>query len=73
MRPDELDEIATQLLAAYDNATLIEPPSRRGPFSMDEAYAVGERLVQKRRARGEQTVGRKIGFTNTTIWAEYGV
>ena len=73
MHPDELDDIATQLLAAYDNATLIEPPSRRGSFSMDEAYAVGERLVQRRQARGEQTVGRKIGFTNTTIWAEYGV
>jgi 2-oxo-3-hexenedioate decarboxylase len=26
-----------------------------------------------REARGERPVGRKIGFTNRTIWAEYGV
>jgi 2-oxo-3-hexenedioate decarboxylase len=26
-----------------------------------------------REARGEQVVGRKIGFTNTTIWEAYGV
>ena len=27
----------------------------------------------KRLARGERVLGRKIGFTNRTIWAEYGV
>jgi 2-oxo-3-hexenedioate decarboxylase len=26
-----------------------------------------------RTARGERVIGRKIGFTNRTIWAEYGV
>jgi 2-oxo-3-hexenedioate decarboxylase len=26
-----------------------------------------------REARGERVVGRKIGFTNRTIWAEYNV
>jgi 2-keto-4-pentenoate hydratase len=27
----------------------------------------------EREARGERPIGRKIGFTNRTIWAEYGV
>jgi 2-oxo-3-hexenedioate decarboxylase len=27
----------------------------------------------EREARGERVVGRKIGFTNRTIWSEYGV
>ena len=27
----------------------------------------------QREARGERPIGRKIGFTNRTIWAEYGV
>lgn len=70
---NEVEALATELLAAYDHAALITPPSARGPFSLADAYAVGQRLVAHRRARGEHTVGRKIGFTNTSIWAEYGV
>ena len=29
-------------------------------------------ILRLRRARGERTLGRKIGFTNRNIWAEYG-
>jgi 2-oxo-3-hexenedioate decarboxylase len=65
--------VARELLDAYDHARLIDPPSRRGPFAVADAYAVCAELVALRRARGERTVGRKIGFTNTGIWAEYGV
>jgi 2-oxo-3-hexenedioate decarboxylase len=67
------EALATELLHAYDHAALMPPPSARGPFLLADAYAVGQRLVALRRARGERTVGRKIGFTNTSIWAEYGV
>jgi 2-oxo-3-hexenedioate decarboxylase len=67
------DLLAAELLDTYDRGGLTTPPSARGPFSIAEAYAVGRRLVALRRARGERAVGRKIGFTNTSIWAEYGV
>ncbi|MEN9938130.1 MAG: hypothetical protein RLZZ387_4709 [Chloroflexota bacterium] len=70
---NDAESLAAELLDAYDHGALITPPSARGPFSIADAYAVGRRLVARRRARGEQTVGRKIGFTNTSIWAEYGV
>jgi 2-keto-4-pentenoate hydratase len=70
---NNVEALATELLDAYDHGALITPPSARGPFSIADAYAVGQRLVARRRARGEHTVGRKIGFTNTSIWAEYGV
>src|SRR5262245_35731855 len=40
---------------------------------MAEAYAVTAAVRRSREARGEHVVGRKIGFTNTTIWEEYGV
>jgi 2-oxo-3-hexenedioate decarboxylase len=69
----DIETLAAQLLNAYDNGRLITPPSANGPFTIADAYATGERLVALRRERGEQTVGRKIGFTNTSIWAEYGV
>ncbi len=37
------------------------------------AYAIAERIRALRQTRGERPVGRKIGFTNTTIWERYGV
>jgi 2-oxo-3-hexenedioate decarboxylase len=42
-------------------------------FGVDEAYEVLADLHARRIARGWRPVGRKIGFTNTTIWARYGV
>lgn len=38
-----------------------------------EAYAVAARVRAEREGRGERAIGRKIGFTNRTIWNEYGV
>lgn len=40
---------------------------------MARAYAVTADLHRERVARGARSIGRKIGFTNRTIWAEYGV
>src|SRR6266508_927070 len=68
------DQYATELLDALDRAAQIQPITDRDP-SFDEvaAYAVNRELYQRRRARGEKPIGRKIGFTNRTIWPEYGV
>jgi 2-oxo-3-hexenedioate decarboxylase len=38
-----------------------------------QALAVQDEIIALRRARGERTVGYKIGFTNRTIWPLYGV
>src|SRR5215471_604847 len=38
-----------------------------------DAYRISARLCALRTARGERVIGRKIGFTNRTIWAEYAV
>ena len=52
---------------------MIATPSARDPrFDWDAAYAVAAEIIRLRRARGERCVGRKIGFTNRKIWAEYG-
>ena len=42
-------------------------------FTVAAAYEVVEIIRQKREVRGETPVGRKIGFTNTTLWDRYGV
>jgi 2-keto-4-pentenoate hydratase len=65
---------ADTILDAADAHRLIERLTDRDP-SLDEdgAYAIAWDVHARRRERGERPVGRKIGFTNRTIWAEYGV
>jgi 2-oxo-3-hexenedioate decarboxylase len=38
-----------------------------------DGYAVLHDIETRRRAQGWTAVGRKIGFTNRTIWPRYGV
>lgn len=42
-------------------------------LDLDAAYAVAQAIDRRRQAAGERVVGMKIGFTNRTIWDEYGV
>src|SRR6186713_330811 len=69
----DITQIAIELLAAHDGAATVPSIVARNPgFGWDEGYAVSAELLRLRRARGEHTLGRKIGFTNRNIWAEYG-
>ncbi len=70
----DLTRIAEQLIAAYDGATLLPPITAAAPdFSVADGYAVLHEIETRRRAQGWRPVGRKIGFTNRTIWPRYGV
>ena len=70
----KIDAIATELIQALDTQSIIEPYSRRDDaFDNRAAYEVGAEILRRRRGRGEQPIGRKIGFTNRLIWEEYGV
>ena len=65
--------IARELLDALDQGHVVPSIGEYdSAFGWDESYAVAAEIVKLRRARGERTVGRKIGFTNRKIWAEYG-
>ena len=66
--------IARTVLEAIDGGRQLEPFTTQDPgFSEADAYRVTAELRALRVARGEKPVGRKIGFTNRNIWAEYGV
>lgn len=68
------DAHALRLYAAIASATQIEPLSARDPsFDVAAGYRVLGALHARRIAEGWRPIGRKIGFTNTTIWARYGV
>ena len=68
------EAIATELLDALDRGALIQPITARDPgFGAEAAYDVAAEVLRRRRSRGEKPVGRKIGFTNRTIWPDYGI
>jgi 2-keto-4-pentenoate hydratase len=70
----DLKTIADRLIAAYDTATALPPITAGAPqFSVADGYAVLADIEKRRRAQGWRPAGRKIGFTNRTIWPRYGV
>src|ERR1700757_450705 len=70
----DIETVAGETLAALDERRQIASWTARFPaLGLDDAYRVAGAIKEMRRGRGERPVGRKIGFTNRTIWAEYGV
>jgi len=68
-----IQNITRELLDALDQGgTVLSVVGRIPGFGWNEGYAVAAEILRLRRARGERTVGRKIGLTNRNIWAEYG-
>jgi 2-keto-4-pentenoate hydratase len=69
-----LDGVATEVFGALDQSHQIAPfSSRPRGLTVDDAYRVTPRVRQMFEARGAKVVGRKIGFTNRTIWEQYNV
>jgi 2-oxo-3-hexenedioate decarboxylase len=69
-----VDELASRLIAACDAARTLAPITREAAdFDVAAAYDVLFEIERRRLAQGWVPVGRKIGFTNRTIWPRYGV
>jgi 2-oxo-3-hexenedioate decarboxylase len=70
----DIQPVAAEVFSALGTGRQIEPISSRiSCFNLDDAYRVTAAIRQMREMRDEVPVGRKIGFTNRTIWAEYNV
>jgi len=73
-RPSQIEAVAAEVFATLGSGQQITPFSARSAgLTLEEANRVSALLKQKFVARGEKIVGRKIGFTNRTIWPQYGV
>jgi 2-keto-4-pentenoate hydratase len=71
---ETLDSIAAEAFGALEQTHQIPPfSSRSRGLSVDDAYRVTPRVRQMFEARDAKVMGRKIGFTNRTIWAQYNV
>jgi 2-keto-4-pentenoate hydratase len=69
-----IGEIAQEVIAALRTGTQVRPFSARYPgFTLADAYEVAQRVHGIRVASGAGTLGRKIGFTNRTVWDSYGL
>ena len=70
----EREAIAHQIKAAQDQGLFLGQFTAKNPgFDTAEAYAVADLIHAMRLAEGARVVGRKIGFTNSAMWTQYGV
>jgi 2-oxo-3-hexenedioate decarboxylase len=69
-----IESSADHILSALTGRRSIAPlTGAPGGLSLPDAYRISRAVTARRIGRGEHPVGRKIGFTNRTIWDEYGV
>jgi 2-keto-4-pentenoate hydratase len=66
--------LAEELIELHRSPREVAPFSERYPgLTPAQGYAAARALHAHRVAQGWRPVGRKIGFTNRTLWARYGV
>jgi 2-oxo-3-hexenedioate decarboxylase len=66
--------LADELIAVHENARTVAAFTDRQPgLTPAEGYRAAQALHERRLRAGWKALGRKIGFTNRTIWARYGV
>jgi 2-keto-4-pentenoate hydratase len=70
----QLDDWARRLREASDDARPIEPLTEAVPgLTVEDAYAIAQRIVAGRLRDGARIVGRKIGLTSVAVQEQLGV
>ena len=66
--------LGEELVQTHENPRLVAPfTERHAGLTAEAGYAACRALHAHRVALGWKPVGRKIGFTNRTLWSRYGV
>lgn len=74
MNATTISSIADRLIVAGDRVQTLAPITAVYPrFGPTDAYEVLLEINRRREAAGWRRVGRKIGFTNRSMWPRYGV
>ena len=68
----QASRFAHQLLEARAESRQIPPLTAQTPLSITDAYEIARNILDIRTAQGEVMIGRKLGFTNRTLWPKYG-
>jgi len=67
------ERMAADVIAASGGGSIAPFTSRDPALTVERGYGVTPLIRAAFTARGETIVGRKFGFTNRSIWAQYGV
>lgn len=66
--------LGDELYAALRECRVVEPLSNRHPdITIDDAYAIQQRMLARRLEAGERVVGKKIGVTSKVVMDMLGV
>lgn len=74
MTPQLIEQLGDELYTALKACRTVEPlSSRHADITVDDAYAIQQRMLARRLADGERVVGKKIGVTSQAVMNMLGV
>ncbi|MDO5624615.1 MAG: 2-oxopent-4-enoate hydratase [Pseudomonadota bacterium] len=74
MQQELIDQLGDELYEALKACKTVEPlTSRHAGITIDDAYAIQQRLMARRLQAGERVVGKKIGVTSKAVMNMLGV
>jgi len=74
MTPQLIEQLGDELHAALAECRMVEPlTNRHADITIEDAYAIQQRLNARRLAAGERIIGKKIGVTSQAVMNMLGV
>ncbi|MDD2179291.1 2-oxopent-4-enoate hydratase [Acidovorax sp. D2M1] len=74
MNSQQIEQLGDELYQALAGCQVVEPlTSRHSDITIDDAYAIQQRMMARRLAAGEKVVGKKIGVTSKAVMEMLGV
>jgi 2-oxopent-4-enoate/cis-2-oxohex-4-enoate hydratase len=69
-----IQALGDELFAALRSRSVLEPLTNREPaITIDDAYNISLRFLERRKAEGEKVIGKKIGVTSKPVQDMLGV
>ncbi len=74
MKTEQINQLGDELYEALKACRTLEPlTNRHADISIDDAYAIQQRMMKRRLDAGEKVVGKKIGVTSQAVMNMLGV
>jgi len=74
LNPELIQRLGDELYEALNERRTVEPlTSRHAEITLDDAYAIQQRLMARRLQAGERVIGKKIGVTSKAVMNMLGV
>ncbi len=74
MNPDLIEQLGGELYQALAERRTLAPLTSRHPgITIEDAYAIQQKMLARRLAAGERVVGKKIGVTSKAVMDMLGV